>query len=66
MEKDHMQPMAALIYDTDGTNKATVKDLKEMLSAAAKDLTPLQQYLVEAKALVQKYKNKEKRESPQA
>ena len=55
MEKDHMQPMAALIYDTDGTNKATVKDVKEMLNAAAKALTPLQQYLQEAKALVQQF-----------
>jgi hypothetical protein len=62
MEKDHMQPMAALIYDTDGTNKATVKDVKEMLNSAAKALTPLSQHLQEAKALVQKFKNKEKKE----
>ena len=65
MEKDHMQPIAALIYDTDGTNKATVKDVKETLNSAAKALTPLQQHLQEAKALVQKFKNKEKKDSPQ-
>ena len=65
LEKDHMQPMAALIYDTDGTNKATVKDVKEMLNAAAKALTPLQQYLVEAKALVQKFKSKDNKKSLQ-
>ena len=55
-----MQPMAALIYDIDGTNKVTVKDVKEMLNSAAKALTPLQQYMHEAKALVQKFKNKDK------
>ena len=56
MEKDHMQPMAALIYDTDGTNKATVKDVKEMLNSAAMALITLRQYLNEAKALVQTFK----------
>ena len=60
MEKDHMQPMADLIYDIDGTNKVTVKDVKEMLNSAAKALNPLQQYLHEAKAFVQKFKNKDK------
>ena len=64
MEEDHMQPMAALIYDTDGTNKSTVKDVKEMLNSAAKALTPLQQYLQEAKALVQKFKKEENKKSP--
>ena len=59
MEKDHMQTMAELIYDPDGTKKVTVKDVKELLSSAAKALTPLQQYLVEAKALVQKFKHKQ-------
>ena len=59
MEKDHMQPMAAFIYDTDGTNKATVKDVKEMLSSAAKALTHLQQYLRAAKAMVQKFKKEQ-------
>ena len=44
MEQGHIQPMAALIYDTDGTNKVIVKDAKEMLISAAKALTPLQQY----------------------
>ena len=65
MEKDHMQPMADLIYDTDGTNKATVKDVKEMLNSAAKALTPLQQYLQEAKALVQQFKREEHKKPPQ-
>ena len=63
MEKDHMQPMASLIYDLDGTNKAIVKDVKEKFNSAAKHLAPLEQYLQEAKALVQKFKNKEKKES---
>ena len=56
MEVDHMHPMAALIYDTEGANKVIVKDVKEMLNSAAKALAPLQQYLQEAKALVQKLK----------
>ena len=63
IEVAHMQPMTALIYDTDGTNTVTVKDVREMLNSAAKALTPLQQYLQEAKALVQKFKTKEKKES---
>ena len=65
LEKDHMQKMAELIYDPDGKNTVTVKDVKEMLNYTAKALTPLQQYLQEAKALVQKFKNKEEKESPQ-
>ena len=64
MEKDHMQPMAELIYDIDGTPEVTVKDVKEMLNSAAKALTPLQQYLVEAKALVQKFKHKQCQKNP--
>ena len=60
MDKDHMQPMAALIYDIDCTNKVTVKDVKEMLNSAAKALIPLQQYLHEAKALVPMLRNKDK------
>ena len=60
MEVDHIQPMADIIYDTEGTNTVTVKEVKEMLNAAAKALSPLQQYSQEAKALVQKFKNKEK------
>ena len=63
MEKDHMQTMTELIYDPDGTKKVTVKDVKELLSSAAKALAPLQQYLVEAKALVQKFKHKQLRTS---
>ena len=68
MDKDHMQPIASVIYDPDGTNKATVKDVKEMLHSAAKALSPLQQYLLETKALVQKFnaaaKAKENKKSP--
>ena len=45
MERDHLQTLAEFIYDSDGTNTATVKDVKEMLNAAAKDLTPLKQKL---------------------
>ena len=63
MEKDHIQPMAEFIYDPDGTKKVTVKDVKEMLHSAAQALTPLQQYLQESKALVQKFKTKGKKES---
>ena len=33
MEKDHMQPIAELIYDPDGTKKAIVKDVKQMVYA---------------------------------
>ena len=58
-----MQPMATLIFDIDGTNKVTVKDVKEMLLSAAKALSPLQQHLEEAKALVQQFKNKGEKES---
>ena len=64
MEKDHMQTMTDLIYDLDGTKKVTVKNVKKLLSSAAKALIPLQQYLVEAKALVQKFKNKDKKACP--
>ena len=63
MENGHLQTLAELIYDSDGTNKATVKDVKEMLTAAARDLTPLQQKLQEAKALVQKFNAAEKKKS---
>ena len=59
-----MQTMAELIYDPDGTQKVTVKDVKELLNSAAKALTPLQQYLVEAKALVQKFKHKQFQKPP--
>ena len=59
MERDHMQPIAALIYDTDGTNTASVKDVIQMIRDAAKDLAKLQQYLQGAKALVQQYRREE-------
>ena len=61
MEKDNIETMAELIYDPDGANRVTVKDVKEMLNATAKDLIPLKQYLEEAKALVSKFKTKEKK-----
>ena len=63
MEKDHMEPMAALIYDADGKCQLTVKEVKEMLGSAAKALHPLKQHLEEAKALVQKYKNNQRKEA---
>ena len=57
MESEHIQPMAAMLYDvTDGTKKATVKDVKETLHSAAMAVAPLRQHLNEAKVLVQKYK----------
>ena len=61
LEKEYMEPLADVIYDPDGTHTATVSMLKEMLHAAAKDLAPLQQYYIEAKALVQKYKTGQKK-----
>ena len=60
IEKDHMQPISALIYDMDGTNKVTVKDVKEMLNSAARALNPVQQYLHAVNALAQTFKNKDK------
>ena len=57
METDHMQPLAEVIYDHDGTHSATVKEVKDMLGAAAKILMSLIQYRDEAKALVSKYKS---------
>ena len=56
IEKEHMQPIADVIYDPDGTCSASVKDVKDMLGAAAKILQSLIQYMSEAKALVGKYK----------
>ena len=61
LEKDHLEPIADIIFDPDGTHTVTVKEVKEMLTAAAKDLAPLQQYLIESKALVSKYKNGQKK-----
>ena len=48
---------ADVIYDPDGTCTASVKDVKDMLGAAAKTLQSLSQYMNEAKALVSKYKS---------
>ena len=56
METGHMQPIVDVIYDTDGTSSASVKEAKDMLGAAAKTLKSLTQYMSEAKALVRKYK----------
>ena len=61
MERDHMQPIAALIYDTDGTKKVTVKSMRNQLYSAAQALTLLKQHLDESKALVQKFKAREKK-----
>ena len=52
-----MLPLAELCYDPDGTCSASVKDVKDMLGAAAKTLQTLTQYMNEAKALVSKYKS---------
>ena len=63
MEKDHMQPIAELIYDTDGTNNITVKSMRNQLYSAAQALTLLKQHLDESKALVQKFKAKDKKKA---
>ena len=60
IEEKHIKPMTAPIYDMDGNNAVTVKNVKEMLNSAAKALSPLQQYLLDAKALVQQFKTKQK------
>ena len=62
METEHMQPIAELCYDPDGLCSASVKDVKDMLSAAAKTLLDLTQYMGEAKALVNKYKAAHKKD----
>jgi len=56
METEHMQPIADVIYDHEGTCSSSVKDVKDMLGAAAKTLQSLTQYMSEANALVGKYK----------
>ena len=67
MENAHMQPMKDLIYDvTDGTKKATVKEVKETLHSAAAAMTPLKQHLNEAKVLVQKFKMALKKKEEEA
>ena len=67
MEHDHMQPIMQLIDDvTDGTNKATVKHVKEICHAAARALIPLKQHLNEAKALVQRFKMALKKKEEEA
>ena len=60
-DKDHMKPIAAAIYDIDGTNQVTVKDVKEMLHSAAKDMAGLTTSFMEAKALVHKFKNESRK-----
>ena len=57
MEREHLQPIAEVMYDPDGTCSASVKEVKDMLGAAAKTLQTLIQYMNEAKALVSKYKS---------
>ena len=56
MQTEHIQPIADVIYDHEGTCPTSVKDVKDMLGAAAKTLQSLTQYMSEAKALVGKYK----------
>ena len=57
MEQEHVQPLADVIYDTDGTCSVSVQDVKAMLCAAAKTLQALTQYMNESKALVCKFKS---------
>ena len=59
METEHMGPIADIMYDADGTCSASVKEVKDMLCAAAKTLQALTQYMNEAKALVSKYKSEQ-------
>ena len=62
METEHMQPIAELCYDPDGHHcPRSVKDVKDMLGAAAKTLKSLQQSMNEAKAVVNKYKADQKK-----
>jgi hypothetical protein len=56
MQTEHMQPIADLIYNHDGTCSTSVKEVKDMLGAAAKTLQSLTLLQSEAKALVNKYK----------
>ena len=58
MEIEHMQHIAEVIYDPDNTCKKSVKDIKDMLGAAAQTLQALTQYMSEAKTLVSRYKSK--------
>ena len=58
-----MQPIAELIYDTDGTKNVTVKSMRNQLYSAAQALTLLKQHLDESKALVQKFKAKDKKKA---
>ena len=58
METEHMQPIAELCYDPDGNHcPRSVKDVKDMLGAAAKTLMSLIKCRDEAKALVSKCKS---------
>ena len=63
METEHQQPIAEVIYDLDGTCSVSVKQVKDMLSAAAKTLQTLTRYMNEAKALVSKYKSASNKKS---
>ena len=57
LETDHMKPIADVLYDPEGTTTTTVKDVKDMLGAAAKTLMSLTRSRDEAKAWVVKYKS---------
>ena len=56
MQTEHMQPIQDIIYNHDGKT-ASVKEVKQMLAAAAQTLQALTQTMGEAKALVNKYKS---------
>ena len=57
LETEHMQPIAEICYHLDpNLAPASVQDVKDMLSAAAKSLKSVVQYMSEAKSLVHNYK----------
>jgi hypothetical protein len=56
LQTEHMQPIQDIIYNHDGKT-ASVKEVKQMLAAAAQTLQALTQTMGEAKALVNKYKS---------
>ena len=66
VETEHMQPIAELCYHPDANlAPASVKDVKDMLNAAAKSLKSVTQYMSEAKSLVNRCKAAQKKEEEQ-
>jgi CHASE3 domain sensor protein len=56
LQTEHIQPIQDIIYSHDGKT-ASVKEVKQMLAAAAQTVQALTQTMGEAKALVNKYKS---------